>query len=81
MIDDLQLIEKMEKLLEVGEGDESKSWTAEQNLGFVMGAVIGIINNAQRRIDETEKEYAPEHQDPYEMWLENERIERILNNL
>ena len=81
MIDDLQLIEKMEKLLEVGEGDESKSWTAEQNLGFVMGAVRGIINNAQRRIDETEKEYAPEHQDPYEKWLENERIERILNNL
>ena len=81
MIDDLQLIEKMEKLLEVGEGDESKSWTAEQNLGFVMGAVRGIISNAQKRIDETEKEYAPDHQDPYETWLENERIERILNNL
>jgi len=78
MIDDLQLIEKMEKLLEVGEGEESKSWTAEQNLGFVMGAVRGIINNAQKRIDETEKEYAPEHRDPYDTWVENAKIERLI---
>ena len=46
----------MNKLLEVGEDPE---FTAEQNLSLVMGAVRGIKNNAKRRIEEFEKEYAP----------------------
>ena len=46
----------MNKLLEVGEDPD---YTAEQNLMFVMGAVRGIKNNAEKRLDEFEKEYAP----------------------
>jgi|TARA_Y200000002_G_C22301903_1_gene504896 hypothetical protein len=56
MIEDIKLIERMDKLLEVGEDPE---FTAEQNLSLVMGAVRGIKNNAKRRIEEFEKEYAP----------------------
>ena len=46
----------MDKLLEVGEDPE---FTAEQNLQLDIGAVRGIKNNAKRRIEEFEKEYAP----------------------
>ena len=56
MIEDIKLIERMNKLLEVGEDPE---FTAEQNLSLVMGAVRGIKNNAKRRMEELEKEYAP----------------------
>ena len=56
MIEDIKLIERMDKLLVVGEDPE---FTAEQNLSLVMGAVRGIKNNAKRRIEEFEKEYAP----------------------
>ena len=56
MIEDIKLIERMDKLLEVGEDPE---FTAEQNLSLVMSAVRGIKNNAKRRIEEFEKEYAP----------------------
>ena len=56
MIEDIKLIERMDKLLEVGEDPE---FTAEQNLSLVMGAVRGIKNNAEKRLDEFEKEYAP----------------------
>ena len=52
----IELIERMDKLFEVGEDPE---FTAEQNLSLVMGAVRGIKNNAKRRIEEFEKEYAP----------------------
>ena len=56
MIDDIKLIERMDKLIELG---EDPNYTAEQNLMFVMGAVRGIKNNAEKRLDEFEKEYAP----------------------
>ena len=56
MIEDIKSIERMDKLLEVGEDPE---FTADQNLSLVMGAVRGIKNNAKRRIEEFEKEYAP----------------------
>ena len=59
MIEDVKLIERMDKLLEVGEGPESKDWTAEQNLSFVMGAVRGIKANAERRLKEFEDAEAP----------------------
>ena len=84
MIEDIKLIERMNKLLEVGEGPESKDWTAEQNLSFVMGAVRGIKANAERRLKEFEDAEAPatesrnEMKDPYQIWLENAKIERQL---
>ncbi len=57
MIDDIKLIEKMDKLLEVC---EDPNYTAEQNLMFVMGAVRGIQRNAEKRIEEFEAQYAPQ---------------------
>ena len=59
MIDDIRLIERMDKLLEVGEGPESKNWTAEQNLYFVMAGVRGIKRNAEKRLKEFEDEHEP----------------------
>ena len=56
MIEDIKLIERMNKLLEVGEDPD---YTAEQNLMYVMGACRGIQRNAERRIEEHEKAYAP----------------------
>ena len=59
MIEDIKLIERMDKLLEVGSGEESKNWTAEQNLYFVMAGVLGIKRNAERRLKEFEDAYEP----------------------
>ncbi len=77
MIDDVKLIERMDKLLEVGEGPESKEWTAEQNLSFVMGAVRGIKNNAEKRLKEFEDAEAPSDEpiDHVARARENARIE------
>ena len=49
----------MDKLIDLAEGKYSKRFSAKQNLMFVMGAVRGIKNNAEKRLDEFEKEYAP----------------------
>ena len=59
MIEDVKLIERMDKLLELGMGEESKNWSDEQNLYFVMGAVKGIKSNAERRLKEFEDAHEP----------------------
>ena len=58
MIDDIKLIERMDKLIELG---EDPNYAAEQNLMYVMGACRGIQRNAERRIEEHEKAYAHRH--------------------
>ena len=66
MIDDIKLIERMDKLLELGMGEESKNWTPEQNLYFVMGAVKGIKSNAESRLKEFEEAHEPSLDDMLE---------------
>ena len=71
------MIEKMDELLDMINGNEKP----KTKLMYVQRKLLAIKKNAQSRVDETEQEYAPDHKDPYETWLENERTERILNNL
>ena len=76
-MEELKMIEMMDELLDMINGNE----TSKTKLMYVQRKLLAIKQNAQSKVDDTEKEYAPDHMDPYEKWLENERTERILNNL
>ena len=76
-MEELKMIEMMDELLDMINGDEKP----KTKLMYVQRKLMDIKKSAQSRVDETENEYSPDHKDPYETWLENERIERILNNL
>ena len=67
----------MDELLDMINGDEKP----KTKLMYVQRKLLALKKDAQSRVDETENEYSPDHMDPYEKWLENERIERTLNNL
>ena len=76
-MEELKMIEMMDELLDMINGDEKP----KTKLMYVQRKLMDIKKSAQSRVDETENEYSPDHMDPYEKWLENERIERTLNNL
>jgi hypothetical protein len=76
-MEELKMIEMMDELLDMINGNEK----SKTKLMYVQRKLLAIKQSAQSRVDETESEYAPDHMDPYEKWLENERIERTLNNL
>ena len=76
-MEELKMIEMMDELLDMINGDEKP----KTKLMYVQRKLLTMKKDAQEKVDDTEKEYAPDHMDPYEKWLENERIERTLNNL
>ena len=76
-MEELKMIEMMDELLDMINGNE----TSKTKLMYVQRKLLAIKQNAQSKVDDTEKEYDPDHKEPYETWLENERIERILNNI
>ena len=77
MIDDIKMIEKMDEILDLTRGKN----TPEQKLKDIEVVLRDTIKEAEGRVEDNETEYAPDHKDPYETWLENERTERILSNL
>jgi hypothetical protein len=76
-MEELKMIEMMDELLDMINGDEKP----KTKLMYVQRKLLALKKDAQEKVDDTENEYSPDHMDPYEKWLENERIERTLNNL
>ena len=74
MIGDLKMIEKMDEILDLTRGKN----TPEQKLKDIEVALRNTIKEAEGRVEENEQEYAPDHRDPYDTWLENAKIERFI---